>query len=66
MIHEPPIDELAKKVGSKYALCIVAAKRARQLLDYTSNQVGKDQKTVKPLSLAAVEIQEGKVTATKF
>ncbi|MBQ2717866.1 MAG: DNA-directed RNA polymerase subunit omega [Clostridia bacterium] len=66
MIHEPPIDELAKKVGSKYALCIVAAKRARQLLDYSSNQVGKDQKTDKPLSLAAVEIQEGKVTATKF
>ncbi len=66
MIHEPPIDELAKKVGSKYALCIVAAKRARQLLDYSSNQVGKDQKTDKPLTLAAVEIQEGKVTATKF
>lgn len=66
MIHEPPIDEIAKKVGSKYALCIVAAKRARQILDYNNSQGIKDGKSDKPLTLAAVEIQEGKVTATKF
>lgn len=29
MIQEPPIDILAEKVGSKYALCVVASKRAR-------------------------------------
>ncbi len=66
MIHEPPIDELAKKVGSKYALCTVAAKRARQILDHSRNQVKDVHHEEKPLSIAASEIYEGKVTATKF
>ena len=38
MIQEPPIDILAEKVGSKYALCVVASKRARQLLEQAQNQ----------------------------
>ena len=38
MIHEPSIDILAEKVGSKYALCVVASKRARQILDAYKNQ----------------------------
>lgn len=62
MIHEPPIDVLAKKVGSKYALCIVAAKRARQILDHSAGEYLVE----KPLTLAAQEIYENKVTATKF
>ncbi|MGN0818956.1 MAG: DNA-directed RNA polymerase subunit omega [Christensenellaceae bacterium] len=66
MIHEPPIDELAKKVGSKYALCTVASKRARQILDYSKNQVKDAHHEEKPLTIAACEIYEGKVTATKF
>ena len=33
MIH-PPIDTLLKRIDSKYALVIVAAKRARQLNAY--------------------------------
>ena len=37
MIQEPPIDALAQKIGSKYALCVVAAKRARQLLEQAQN-----------------------------
>ncbi len=66
MIHEPPIDEIANKLGSKYALCIVASKRARQILDHANNQVIRETLTEKPLTLAAREIQEGKVSATKF
>lgn len=66
MIHEPPIDEIASKLGSKYALCIVASKRARQILDHANNQVIRETLTEKPLTLAAREIQEGKVSATKF
>lgn len=65
MIHKPPIDELANKIGSKYSLCVVASKRARQLMEQAQNQglkelPGKD----KPLSVAAEEIYDGKLIAT--
>ena len=33
-ITNPPIDDLLRKVSSKYALVIFAAKRARQINDY--------------------------------
>ena len=67
MIHEPPIDILAEKVGSKYSLCVVASKRARQILDNAQNSGVKDlPNNEKPLSLAAEEIYDGKVTATKY
>lgn len=66
MINEPSIDELAKKVGSKYALCIVAAKRARQIIDAEKSQSKDFPENEKPLSIAAEEIYEGRVTATKY
>ena len=67
MLHEPSIDQLAKNIGSKYALCVVASKRARQIIDAAQNQgltelPGKE----KPLSVAAREIYDNKVIATKF
>lgn len=66
MIHEPPIDELAEKIGSKYALCVVASKRARQILDGSLFGSAELAEGEKPLSIAAEEIHEGKVTATKY
>ena len=42
MIHKPPIDDLAAKIGSKYALCVVASKRAEP----RSYRTSKKQKTV--------------------
>ena len=67
MINNPPIDELASKVGSKYALCVIASKRARQLIDHAQNQGLTDLPSKnKPLSEAAEEIYEGKVTVSKF
>ena len=65
MIHKPPIDELAQKIGSKYELCVVTSKRARQLMEQAQNQgltelPNKD----KPLSVAAQEISDGKLVAT--
>ncbi len=67
MIHEPPIDTLAEKIGSKYALCVVASKRARQILDGALvNGTKENAEDEKPLSLASEEIYEGKVTATKY
>ncbi len=65
MIHKPPIDELAQKIGSKYALCVVASKRARQLMEQAQNQGYTDSPSKKkPLSAAAQEIYEGKLIAT--
>ncbi len=67
MINNPPIDELAAKVGSKYALCVVASKRARQIIDHAQNQGLTDLPgKVKPLSAAAEEIEEGKVTVSRY
>ena len=67
MLHEPPIDELAEKIGSKYSLCVVASKRARQLIDNAQNQGLTDVPGgEKPLTLAAKEIYDGKIVATKF
>lgn len=56
MLLYPAIDKLKEQVDSKYTLCIMAAKRARDLTD------GKPQLTLaendKPLSIATKEISE--------
>lgn len=65
MIHKPPIDDLAKKVGSKYALCVLASKRARQLMEQAQNQGYTELPSgEKPLSVAAQEIYDGKLVYT--
>ncbi len=65
MIHKPPIDELTEKIGSKYALCVVTSKRARQLMEQASNQgLTELPGNEKPLSMAAQEIYDGKLIAT--
>lgn len=61
MIHKPPIDELAERVGSKYSLCVVTSKRARQIMEQAQNQ--GTEITQKPLSVAAQEIYDGKLIA---
>lgn len=68
MINEPPIDELTSKLGekytgSKYALCVVASKRARQLIDICKTQNSTAVlNNAKPLTAAAREINEDKIT----
>ena len=59
MINNPPIDELAEKVGSKYGLCVVASKRARQLIAGEEPLVR--DKGQKPLSIAVEELYKSKV-----
>ena len=64
MIHKPPIDDLTEKVGSKYSLCVVASKRARQLMEQAQNQGYTELPSKqKPLSVAAQEIHDGKLVA---
>ena len=66
MIHKPPIDELAQEVGSKYALCVVASKRARQIMEQQTvgQKVVESADVEKPLSLAAQEIMDGKLISS--
>ena len=65
MIHKPPIDDLAEKVGSKYALCVLASKRAIQIMESAQNQgMTELPNGEKPLSVAAQEIYDGKLIAS--
>jgi DNA-directed RNA polymerase subunit omega len=72
MIH-PRIDELLEKVDSRYALVIVAAKRARQINNY-HHQLGEgmgfeeapppliESRSKNYLTMAMEEIASGKLT----
>ncbi len=70
MIH-PRVDELLEQVDSRYALVIVAAKRARQINNY-HQQLGEgtfdqvlpplvESRSKNYLTMALEEIQEGKI-----
>jgi DNA-directed RNA polymerase subunit omega len=70
MIH-PRIDELLEKVDSRYALVIVAAKRARQINNY-HHQLGEgtfdqfapplvESRSKNYLTMAFEETAEGKI-----
>ncbi|MCD8201721.1 MAG: DNA-directed RNA polymerase subunit omega [Clostridia bacterium] len=69
MINKPPVDEMINKLSddgepvSRYALCVIAAKRARQIMDrsYQREATG----SVKELTQACEEIAEGKIKAVK-
>lgn len=56
-------NELLKKVDSIYTLCNLVGKRARQLIDGADQLTGCSSK--KPVSIAAKEITEGKITYSK-
>jgi DNA-directed RNA polymerase subunit omega len=56
---KPSIDELIEKVGNRYALCIVAAKRARHIINGDDDSIDFDIE--KPLSIAIDEIMRGEV-----
>jgi DNA-directed RNA polymerase omega subunit len=72
MINQPSVDSLIEKLGqdgqpaSRYALCVVAAKRARQLIEQNSvNSYRDNPKRLKEIALACEEIVAGKVKAVK-
>ncbi len=56
---QPSLDELMKKVDSRYTLVVVAAKRARTLTDRDNTNVGYT--VSKPVTTALMEIAENKV-----
>jgi DNA-directed RNA polymerase subunit omega len=54
---EPSLDDLMKRVDSKYALVVAAAKRGRQITEARERVV--DGSLPKPVSLALDEIARG-------
>lgn len=56
-IVEPNIVDLADKADCRYTLVVVAAKRARQILDGSQPLI--DAKDMKPLKQAVEEINRG-------
>ncbi|HZX21701.1 MAG TPA: DNA-directed RNA polymerase subunit omega [Clostridia bacterium] len=59
----PSINELLEKVDSRYTLVVVAAKRARQIVDEEKSKIGSNFK--KPVSIATQEIFEEKISYKK-
>ncbi len=63
MMIYPPITELVKKTGSRYALVIETAKRTRQLVE--GAQKLSDVDTSKDVTVAVNEIFEDKIEIVK-
>lgn len=59
MMVKPTVQELLTKVNNRYELVVATAKRARQLADGKESLTNKKEASV--VTLAAVEIAEGKV-----
>ncbi len=60
MMVKPTVKELLTKVDNRFELVVVTAKRARQIAD--GAKVLTNVKEESPVTLAANEIAEGKVT----
>lgn len=56
----PSIDTLVTKVDSKYTLVVLAAKRAREIMDGSVPLV--ESKSHKQVTLALEEVAQGKIT----
>ena len=60
MIVKPTVPELLEHVDNRFRLVVVTSKRARQLAEGSKPLTKKTEPS--PVSLAAYEIAEGKVT----
>lgn len=58
---EPPIEEIIKKAGSRYALATLVSKRAKELV-IERTEFFRDNQKVKPIELASREFYEGVYT----
>lgn len=56
----PSLDLLVEKVDSKYTLVVLAAKRAREIMD--GQQPLAESKSNKPVTVALEEVAQGKIT----
>ena len=58
---EPSIDELQKKINSKYKLVTISARRAREIRD-TQKLLIDEPKSKNYVGMALEEIHAGKIT----
>jgi DNA-directed RNA polymerase subunit omega len=63
LIITPSINSLMKKVDSRYTLCILVGKRARQLTDGADRLTKCDSN--KEVTIATNEIEENKITYSR-
>jgi len=61
MMLYPAMSDLLKEVNGRYLLVNLAARRAREISEYSEEQ--EIELTEKPVSLAIEEIAEGKLAA---
>lgn len=59
----PSADTIEKRVGSKYSLVVIAAKRAKQIKEGAPILI--DTESTNPLTIAMEEIAAGKVTISE-
>ena len=59
----PSINEIRKKADSRYTIVILAAKRARDIID--GKPILTDADTDKPVSIAAHEIADDLITSKR-
>lgn len=70
MINQPPVDLLIEQLGtdgqpvSRYCLCVVASKRARQIIEQTAGSSANGE-IIKELAVASREIADGKIKCVK-
>ncbi len=74
MVNDPSVDALTAKLAendesgealSKYALCVIASKRARQIIERDRSGANVTPSKEKEVVRACEEIMDGKVTYTK-
>lgn len=71
MINQPSVDTLIDQLGangepaSRYCLCVVAAKRARQILEKHVASGANPDEYLKEISVACQEIADGKIKCAK-
>jgi DNA-directed RNA polymerase subunit omega len=63
MLLYPPINKIRNKADSKYTLVILAAKRARDLIDGKPQLIEDDDEV--PVSIAAREIYDDYITYSR-
>lgn len=58
-MNQPSLDLIRRKVDSRYTMVVIAAKRARQLLDGASPLI--ESSSTKPVSIALQELANDKL-----
>ncbi|MGN0807344.1 MAG: DNA-directed RNA polymerase subunit omega [Candidatus Coproplasma sp.] len=72
MINQPAVDTLLNKLSheghsaSRYELCVVVSKRARQLIERGAvSNFNENPSKLKEIALACEEIEDGKIISVK-